>query len=136
MGHLSFWIVVLGVPLAVVLGNGFLRHIHGIPQSTAADLMLALIVFDAAVIIQHHEFQEYVRSEWLKANIIAIYVLLLIVNYVLWHVSAFKLEVALLSRYSVRQRRYLQTPAWLIFGAFMMTVFALASNTLVFAYGD
>lgn len=104
MGHLSFWIVVLVVPILVVLGNGFLRHLHGIPQSTAADLMLAFIVFDAAVIIQHHDFQEYIKSEWLKANIIAIYVVLLIINYILWHVSVFKLEEALMSRYSIRQK--------------------------------
>lgn len=135
MGHLSFWVVVLAVPLVVVLGNGFLRHLHGVPQTTPADLMLAFIVFDAAVIIQHDDFQEYVKSDVLRTNIIAIYVLLLILNYFMWHLSVFRLESALASRYSVRQRRYLRPPGWLIFAGFMMTVYAFASNTLVFAYG-
>jgi hypothetical protein len=62
-------------------------------------------------------------------------VLLLIVNSVLWHVSAFKLEKALVSRYSIRQRRYLVSPGWLIFGAFTISVFAFASNLIVFVYG-
>jgi hypothetical protein len=135
MANLSSWIVILFIPLLVVLGNGLVRWLNHLPQSAAADLILAFVVFDATVAIQAGDFKEYVRAPCLREHVVGIYVSLIIANFFIWNSAAFRLEHALLERYNFRTQRYNQSPGWLIFASFLISVFVFASNTLIFAYG-
>ena len=92
LSGLSVFIVALLIPLIVVAGNGFVRWLFGSPQSAAADLILAMMVFDATVSIQSHDFSPFVTTEFLKSNLAAIYMGLLFVSFFVWMATAFKLS--------------------------------------------
>ncbi len=135
MQYLSFWIVVLFIPLLVVLGNGLVRWLNHLPQSASADLILAFVVFDATVAIQAADFKDYVKAPWFREHVVGIYVGLIIANFFIWNIAAFRLENALMETYNLKTRRYNQSPGWLIFLSFLISVFVFTSNTLIFAYG-
>jgi len=135
MQHLSFWIVVLGVPLLVVVGNAVARWLFGMPHSAASDVILAFVVFDAAVAVNAPEFQPFVKYPALRGHLVAIYFSLAILNLILWSVAVFKVEHDLLLMHNKRLMRYTSSPAKLLFAASMMSIFVFASNTIIFAYG-
>lgn len=135
MPGLSVFIVALLIPLIVVAGNGFVRWLFGSPQSAAADLILAMMVFDATVSIQSHDFSPFVTAEFLKSNLAAIYMSLLFVSFFVWMATAFKLEPNLLSGFDFEEKHYSESPRKLIFYSYLISVFALLMNVLPFAYG-
>jgi hypothetical protein len=135
MEHLSFWIVVLGVPLLVVVGSAVARWLRGMPHSAAADMILAFVVFDAAVAINAPEFQAFAKHPPLRPHLVAIYFWLVIANLILWSVAVFKIEHDLLLMHNKRLMRYTSSPAKLLFFAMLMSIFVFASNTIIFAYG-
>ena len=135
MPGLSVFVVALLIPLIVVIGNGYLRWLFGSPQSTAADLILAMVVFDAAVSIQAHDFEPLVTPDFLKHHLPAIYMSLVITNMLIWMATAFKLEPNLLSQFDFNTKHYKRSPGRLIFYSYSISVFVLLTNTLVFSYG-
>jgi hypothetical protein len=135
MEHLSFWIVVLVVPLLVVVGNAVARWLRGMPHSAASDVILAFVVFDAAVAVNAPEFQPLVKHPGLKPHLVAIYISLVISNLILWSVAVFKIEHDLLFMHNKRLMRYTQSPRRLLLAASLMSLFVFASNTIIFAYG-
>ena len=136
MENLSFWIVVLVVPLLVVVGNAVVRWLFGLPHSATSDICLAFVVFDVAVAVNAHEFAPFVKMHDLRVHIVAIYIVLLIVNLILWVVAAFLIEHKLLQSFNKRQNRYTKSPWRLVFSSGLMAVFVFASNTMLFAYGE
>jgi len=62
----SFWVAALGLPLLAVVGNAFGRWLFRLPQSAPADVVLAFVIFDALVVLQGHEFAEFVGHDILK----------------------------------------------------------------------
>jgi hypothetical protein len=135
MEHLSFWIVVLVIPLLVVVGNVVARALRGMPHSAASDLILAFVVFDAAVAINAPEFQPLVKHPPLRGHLVAVYVTFIIVNLILWSVAVFKIEHDLLLMHNKRLMRYTSSPAKLLLVANLISIFVFASNTMIFAYG-
>jgi len=89
---ISFWLVTLGVPLLVVVGNSLVRFMKGLAQSAAADLLLALTVFNFAVVVEYNKFQEYIRITQIRSDIVAIYCLLVIISVACWFISVFHIE--------------------------------------------
>lgn len=136
MPPFSVFLVVLGIPLIVVLGNGWVRWLFKSPQSAAADLILAMVVFDAAVSLQAHDFQPFVKTLMFKENLAPIYMSLLLINIFIWMGTAFKLEPNLLSEFDFNQRQYKRSPRKLILYSYLVSVFVLLTNTLIFTYGN
>lgn len=135
MGTIDFWIAALGVPIVVLCGNGFLRAaVFGMPQTSAADLILTLIVFDGAVILQTEEFSRFVTDHTLKEALRGIYLVILIINMVLWYYSVAVLEKALNVKFNKRLRKYAPVPAREIFLAFCLSVFVVGLNTASFVW--
>jgi hypothetical protein len=136
MRHLSFWIVVLIIPLLVVIGNAVARWLRGLPHSAASDVILAFVVFDAAVAVHAHDFGPFVKWPTVQPHLVAIYVTLMIINLMLWAVAVFKIEYDLFEKYHKQQKRYIRSPWLLISASFVMALFVFASNTVIFAYGE
>ena len=130
----SFWAVALVVPLLALLGNALLRWLCKLEQSSAADLILMFAVFDALVIIEHEEFRRYLSNEVLRRDIIAIYVMLLFVNFFLWIISAFYVEKKLSSAFDNRSKKYKKVPFLPLFGSYVISLFVFCSNLICFAY--
>jgi uncharacterized membrane protein len=136
MEHLSFWTVVLVIPLLVVVGNVVARWLRGMPHSAASDLILAFVVFDAAVAINAPEFfQPLVKHPPLRGHLVAVYVTFIIANLILWAVAVFKIEYDLVMMHNKRLKRYTSSPAKLLLMANLISIFVFASNTFIFAYG-
>lgn len=135
MQNLSFWIVVLIVPLLVILANAVVRWLLAIPHSATSDICLAFVVFDVAVAVHAHDFAPFVKMQYLQKDLVAIYLMLLIINLVLWTVAAFVIEQKLLLAYDRRKKRYVQSPWLLVFASAFLAIFVFASNTILFAYG-
>ena len=92
MDSISFWLLVLGAPLVVVVLNALIRALAGLPQSASADIALALIIFDVAVLIQHDEFKAYIPHKQLQELMTAIYAVMIIIGLFLWALSVFVAE--------------------------------------------
>ena len=92
MDSISFWLLVFGVPLGVVVLNASIRALAGLPQTASADIALALIIFDVAVVIQHDEFKAYIPQQQLQESIIAVYTFMIIIGLFLWALSVFVAE--------------------------------------------
>jgi hypothetical protein len=139
LGHrlqnLSFWIVVLIVPLLVIVANAVVRWLLAIPHSATSDICLAFVVFDVAVAVHSHDFAPFVKMQHLQKGIVAIYLVLLILNLILWTIAAFVIEQRLLLAYNKQRKSYAQSPWRLVFASGFLAIFVFASNTILFAYG-
>lgn len=89
---ISFWLVALGVPLIVVVANSLIRLMKGLAQSAPADLVLALTVFNFAVVVQSQDFQKFIRVEAIKSDLVAVYCALIIFSLFCWFFSVFYVE--------------------------------------------
>jgi hypothetical protein len=89
---LAFWLAVLGAPLLVVVINSGARFAARLPQSGAADIILALIIFDVVVVIQNKEFEQHIQSAAFRPSIIAIYTIMIVVGMGFWALAVFVAE--------------------------------------------
>ncbi len=126
---------MLIVPLLVVIGNAVVRWLSGLPHSATSDIILVFVVFDVAMGVHAKEFGPFVKLPELKMHLVAISFVLLIVNLILWVVTAFLIERKLLDYYDKRRRKYTVSPLGLIFTSAFIAVFVFASNTIIFTYG-
>ncbi|WGJ16388.1 hypothetical protein QEV83_09200 [Methylocapsa sp. D3K7] len=55
-----FWLASLITPIIVILGLSAVRLVAGLSQSLGLDIIATLIIFDAAVMYQHQEFENYI----------------------------------------------------------------------------
>jgi hypothetical protein len=109
MDSISFWLLVLGVPLVVVLLNASIRVLAGLRQSASADIALALIIFDVAVVIQHDEFKAYIPHQQLQDSIIAIYAFMIIIGLFLWALTVFVAERKISEYHDYKNRCNIQS---------------------------
>jgi hypothetical protein len=131
---ISFWATALLIPMIVIVGNASIRWLAKLEPSSFADVILAFVVFDALVIIDHKHFEHYLRNDLLRADIIAIYVILLIINVFLWIGAAFVLEKKLSAAYDRRAKRYKILPWHQLMNSLMVQVFVIFANLASFAY--
>ena len=71
------------IPIGVFGANWFHRAQNGYTQTAAADFLLAVLIFDAALVITAKEFEPFVRNPELRT----------ITQY--WHVGAFVVSGAI-----------------------------------------
>jgi hypothetical protein len=87
---ITFLVIGVGLPLAAVIGNSIMRWAFRLPPaSAAADLILVLVVFDIAILIQPAEvarFLPYAREFY---GFVAFF------SFILWAVAIGRLEVDL-----------------------------------------
>lgn|SRR5262249_19709976 len=120
--------------MIVIVGNAAIRWLAKLEPSSFADVVLAFVVFDALVIIDHQHFEHYLRNELLRADIIAIYVMLLIINVFLWMAAVFYVEERLSAAYDRRAKRYRALPWVQLMNSWMVQVFVIFANLASFAY--
>ena len=85
----------VAVPVVVFLMNLFVRIGRGIAQSSAADFLLLLVVFDASVIIAADQFRPLVRDPVIGEAIVPVYVVLLLVTIFVWLMAVLYVEPAI-----------------------------------------
>src|SRR5262249_41686996 len=120
--------------LLAIIMNALIRWLSRLPQSTPADIVLFLVVFDAVVIIQAGDFRNYITAPELRADVTAIFVLLLITDMVFWFISLTIIERAIEQRYDRRASQFTTAPVLPIFASTAITVSAIVFNLLPFTY--
>ena|SRR5262245_20804803 len=117
---ITYLVVGIGLPVLALVGNSAVRIAMRLPQSTPADLILVLLVFDVAVLIQPDELTilgGHVREWYGAAALICV---------ALWTISVGRLEKDLHVWMSARPRR--GYPYRLMITAHAVSVVALIIN--------
>jgi hypothetical protein len=134
MSDLGFWIPVLGIPLLAVFANVVLRVFKGLPQSALSDIILCFVVFDALVVIQHTEFQEFIRVPMIKEAIIPFYEFIFFLNVFLWFLAVTELERRIVSYYESSEKTlYLYGVCWQIV-SIVLAIMVVFESIAPFAY--
>jgi len=71
--HLSLLIGAVIVPICGFAINILGRKMCHLPQSCGSDLLLLLLIFDAAVLIDHDKFESFVRYKGVHDQFVPIY---------------------------------------------------------------
>jgi hypothetical protein len=124
----TYFVIAVGLPLALVCGNSAVRWAFRLPQSAPADLILVLIAFDIAVLINPAELTILVP------NARELYGLVTVVTFVLWAITLGRLERDLHSWMASRPRR--GYPYRLMFCSLGASGLALVANLSPIAAGS
>jgi len=130
MGGITFWIAAFAVPALLVMLNAYLRYVIGLAQTACADVVLMLIAFDAAVLIEPLGFEKWIAFPVFIGNLPAIFLINLLVGLICWVrliVSERELELR-------RQGRLRHAPVAALFFAFVLPVFMMFLNLAPFLY--
>jgi hypothetical protein len=128
---ITFWIGAAIVPLVLLVGNAVIRGGLGMAQSAGADAGLAFVAFDVAVLIQADDFKKYVRYSEFAANMIAIFVLVLVVCFISWVL----LVIAERAIDKFRENRQGGFPFLAFLGSYFLPAFMVFLNVSPFIYG-
>jgi hypothetical protein len=101
-------LVVAGVvcPVAAFGTNILIRWQRGIVQSSAADLLLLLLTFDAGVAIQADQFKPLVADNVLRESIIPIYIAFIFVLFPAWLLAVVVFEVRIVEAFDADLGEY------------------------------
>jgi hypothetical protein len=124
----TYFVIAVGLPLALVCGNSAVRSAFRLPQSAPADLILVLIAFDIAVLINPAELTILVP------NARELYGLVTVVTFVLWAITLGRLERDLQSWMASRPKR--GYPYRLMFCSLGASGLALVANLSPIAAGS
>jgi hypothetical protein len=72
------------VPVASFIGNGAYRYAKGYQQTAAADFLIAVVVFDAAVISATDAFKPFVRDPELRTVIVNWHLAMVVLSALFW----------------------------------------------------
>lgn len=92
MTEWSFWIGSLVFPVALLTINAIGRWSFDMEQSAAGDLILLLVAFDGAVILQAEDFASFSRYLTVASDLRALYLLLIVITFALWAFAVFGIE--------------------------------------------
>jgi hypothetical protein len=134
MDSISFWLTALGLPLAAVIANSLTRWLAELPQSAPADTVLAFVVFDAIVVIQGDDFRGHIHHDAFRANLTAIYVILVFVGMFLWAVSVFYVESRIAKYYRWTARHFSYFPFVPFFFSLLIPVILIFASVGPFIY--
>src|SRR4026208_387350 len=107
---MGFWITAVAIPLVVIVMNVVVRWALKAAQSTAADLVIAMILFDIAVIDQTEIYKEHMTLGLSVDELRLVFVMLLLVNIAMWVVAIAWVEKAIEAAYDYDRRRYRHVP--------------------------
>jgi hypothetical protein len=135
MAQAALLVGTIVIPVALFLLNVILRSGRGIPQSTAADVLLLLPAFDAGILLDTASFQKLVADQGARDYLGTFSTGSLVVCLLFWGVAVIILEKQLLSYYDLRRNRY--TSRWFLlpfFSSWIIAAFAIAAHILIFTY--
>lgn len=72
------------VPSACFLGNIVIRSYRSVLQSSGADLLLLLVIFDLNVLIDADPFKKLIKDIEIQNCITSIFALFIIIEFILW----------------------------------------------------
>jgi hypothetical protein len=93
------------IPISVFSFNWWLRSHKGYAQSAAADFLLAVLIFDAALVVTAKDFEPFVRSAQLRPIVVYWHVVAFVLTAGLWALILENGEAALVKYYEVRRPR-------------------------------
>lgn len=102
-GFLQTFVPAVLVPVASFIGNGAYRHAKGYQQTAAADFLIAVVVFDAAVISATDAFKPFVRDPELRTVIVNWHMAMVVVSAICWMAILAWLEPSLEGYYAERK---------------------------------
>lgn len=80
----SFWVTTLIFPVLLVVASALMRLLVGAKQTALADVILAVIAFDLAVVIDNKTFVVLIQRDAIKENLAAIYMAFVLLKLVMW----------------------------------------------------
>jgi hypothetical protein len=132
MGPFSFWVASLLFPMFLLAVNSIARWWFGMHQSAAGDLIVLFGAFDGAVILEADDFRAFSRVLSDANDLRAWFLLVLLINIMLWAVAVFGVERGMISRHMAGVRRFSRWPALSIIGYLGISGFATFLNTAAF----
>jgi hypothetical protein len=100
------------VPAGVFLGNWGLRHHFEYNQTAASDFLLAVLIFDGAVIAAAKDFEPFIRDPEFREVAIQIHMLLGFAGAGLWFFLTKFAEPSLASYYALERRHSREGIFW------------------------
>jgi len=97
MGDRSFWISVVGFPIAVLFIGSLFRLYKEAPQTSATDIFGLLIIFDAAVVGDASHFVKYIGATTQPIDLVWVMILLGFLAIVTWAFCLLELEPKLIN---------------------------------------
>ena len=123
------------IPVLVFVLNLVVRSHRGVAQSTGADLLLLLLIFDAQVVIAHRGFKELMVDPRLGENIIALHLAFLFVALILWFSYVTKAEERIIASYNIATRKYNDSSwFWWWISSWLLVISLVVFQVLAFTY--
>lgn len=135
MGHAVLLVGSVVAPVALFMLNVMLRYERGLPQSTAADVLLLLPAFDASILLDTANFQQLVLDQSLRDILGPLSMGSLFVCLVFWIFAVIFLEKRLVAYYDLHTQRY--TSNWFMLpflASWTIAGCAIAAHILIFSY--
>jgi hypothetical protein len=132
--NLTFWIPNLGIPILALIANVVVRWARGLPQSAVPDLILCFVVFDALVVIQHDDFQKFIRIDSLASAVEGLYVALLIGTLVIWFIMVTEIEHRIVACYAAHGTVLTLGGMMLLLASGILATMVVFLSVIPFAY--
>lgn len=87
------------IPIGVFAFNWWVRFEKGYVQSAAPDFLLAVLIFDAALVVTAKDFEPFIRSAELRSIVVYWHVLAFLITGGLWAAILGTGEAALVKHY-------------------------------------
>jgi hypothetical protein len=127
--------VAIGVPLAVFTANWVHRSRQSYAQTAAADFILAIGVFDLAVMIASQDFEPFLRSQSLRPLVVYWHFIAGFASALVW-LGIVKWGEPVLARYYEGRRAYYRTedfPFAVFFICWFAVFFLIMAHVTFFA---
>jgi hypothetical protein len=135
MGQAILLVSAIVAPVALLILNVILRSGRGLPQSTAADVLLLLPALDATIILDPASFQQLVPDQNVRGMLGALSMGSLFICLVSWSFAVTYLEKWVLAYYDARRRRYTSRKFMIpLFSSWIIAGCAIATHILIFSY--
>lgn len=95
LSTLPYLIEPLCIPMTVVICNSIIRFMTGLPQSAPADIILAIAVFNLAVLADPDKFTGYMTYQLFQDQVRPIFELLALIGFFSWTLAVFFVETRL-----------------------------------------
>jgi hypothetical protein len=132
VGSFSFWVASLLFPMFLLTVNSIARWWFNMHQSAAGDLILLFGAFDGAVILEADDFQAFSRILPQANDLRAWFLLVLLVNVMLWAIAVFGVERRMLPVHAARVGQFSRSPALAMICYLGISGFATVMNTAAF----
>jgi hypothetical protein len=134
MGSFAFWAESLLFPLIALIINAVVRWRARMPQSTPADLILLLWIFDIAVILNADTFSEFTALLASPNDLRAWFMIIWCFNIVLW-LTVLRIEYIHARGTASWVRWFTGSRSRAMVLSFAASIVGIATNIVAFAAG-